>query len=188
MADIQANQWMEDFLVQSPSMAVNIEYPKLLDPLDDALFESDDIFSHNSSCILTVSSTVSSTPPLDVGSKMPANFMSTVSSKLEQLQGADFEPENYDFGVPAEADDSDGSMCRKNKRKLTASQKVAHNRVEKKYRVNINSKIHALQTVIPWLDDVPQSRINKLVVLEKAFEYICYLREQTECVLVKQEE
>lgn len=184
MTDIQANQWMEDFLVQSPSMAVNIEYPKLLDPLDDALFESDDIFSQNSSCILTVSST----PPLDVGTKMPPNFMSTVSSKLEQLQGGNFEAENYDFGMLADADESDGSVSRKNKRKLTASQKVAHNRVEKKYRVNINSKIHALQSVIPWLDDVPQSRINKLVVLEKAFEYICYLREQTECVLVKQEE
>lgn len=44
------------------------------------------------------------------------------------------------------------SRKRKNKKKImTAQQKEIHNKVEKKYRININTKIARLQKVIPWL-------------------------------------
>lgn len=69
------------------------------------------------------------------------------------------------------------------RRRLTDSQKEAHNKVEKKYRVNINSKINSLQEIIPWFsnEDVRMDlKVNKSVVLEKAYDYILYLKEENE--------
>lgn len=72
------------------------------------------------------------------------------------------------------------------RKRLTESQKEAHNKVEKKYRVNINSKINSLQTVIPWFSRENNKRmdlkVNKLVILEKAFDYIVYLQRENEAM------
>lgn len=85
------------------------------------------------------------------------------------------------------------------RRQLTEHQKQAHNRIEKKYRININTKISKLQQIIPWLateettffsqlDDggkcpnrepasnVKKPRLNKSMILEKAIDYILYLQ------------
>lgn len=68
------------------------------------------------------------------------------------------------------------------RRRLTDTQKEAHNKVEKKYRVNINSKINSLQTIIPWFSNDANMcmdlKINKSVILEKAFDYIVYLKSE----------
>jgi twist-like factor len=79
------------------------------------------------------------------------------------------------------------------RKRLTAHQKQAHNKIEKRYRININAKIAGLQQIIPWLcsektafetgdgckpdegADVP--RLNKSMILEKATSYILYLQE-----------
>lgn len=68
------------------------------------------------------------------------------------------------------------------KRRLTDTQKEAHNKVEKKYRVNINLKINSLQTIIPWFANGNEvcmdMKVNKSVILEKAFDYIVYLKAE----------
>lgn len=65
------------------------------------------------------------------------------------------------------------------RKRLTASQKEAHNKVEKKYRVNINAKINCLQTVIPWIAaDSMDSKVCKSAVLEKAYDYITHLQAE----------
>lgn len=80
------------------------------------------------------------------------------------------------------------------RKRLTAHQKQAHNKIEKRYRININAKIAGLQQIIPWVasektafetgdgekpaeevTDVP--RLNKSMILEKATSYILYLKE-----------
>lgn len=87
------------------------------------------------------------------------------------------------------------------KRRLTENQKQAHNRIEKRYRININTKIAKLQQIIPWLateqtafaSTLPEeengkdakdianatskkTRLNKSMILEKAVDYILYLQ------------
>lgn len=122
------------------------------------------------------------------------NLLTT--EKLKQ----EFEEEEED---DADAEDTITSPKRSNsivsKRRLTENQKQAHNRIEKRYRININTKIAKLQQIIPWLateqtafastlpDDntkitVPpnsttkKTRLNKSMILEKAVDYILYLQ------------
>lgn len=91
-----------------------------------------------------------------------------------------------------------GSTATKQKKKraprkrLTPHQKQAHNKIEKRYRININAKIAGLQKIIPWVssektafeigdgskplnDDVP--KLNKSIILEKAMDYILFLQK-----------
>lgn len=85
---------------------------------------------------------------------------------------------------------------RKNPRKrLTDSQKQAHNKIEKRYRININAKIAGLQHIIPSVADEktafetgagldnnpnenPSNKLNKSMILEKATDYILYLQKR----------
>lgn len=105
---------------------------------------------------------------------------------------------------------SSSSGAKKQKKKaprkrLTQNQKEAHNKIEKRYRININSKLARLQQIIPWVaseqstlevlegnknkcknaDDVDDSfgnfpittpKLNKSMILEKAVDYILYMQ------------
>lgn len=80
------------------------------------------------------------------------------------------------------------------RKRLTAHQKQAHNKIEKRYRININAKIAGLQQIIPWLsaektafetgdgakleDGADFPRLNKSMILEKATGYILHLQEK----------
>ncbi|ODV77976.1 HLH-domain-containing protein [Suhomyces tanzawaensis NRRL Y-17324] len=84
------------------------------------------------------------------------------------------------------------SVPRGPRKKLTASQKQAHNKIEKKYRININEKIAGLQKIIPAVANelvgfetvTPENaehgcqRLNKSAILEKATEYILLLQKK----------
>jgi Helix-loop-helix DNA-binding domain. len=88
---------------------------------------------------------------------------------------------------------------RAHRKRLTETQKQAHNKIEKKYRININTKIAALQKIIPWVayektafetgkeeDNTPDNhcnRLNKSMILEKATDYILYLQKNEERIL-----
>lgn len=53
--------------------------------------------------------------------------------------------------------------------------------------MNINSKINSLQTVIPWFGRENSKlrielKVNKLVILEKAYDYIVYLQKENEAM------
>ena len=84
---------------------------------------------------------------------------------------------------------------RTTRKRLTAHQKQAHNKIEKRYRININSKIAKLQQIIPWVATEQTSfdisgnnnnnnkttsnnstKLNKSMILEKAVDYILYLK------------
>ncbi|CAK7897095.1 carbohydrate metabolism regulator Tye7p [[Candida] anglica] len=92
-------------------------------------------------------------------------------------------------------------VCKKRapRKRLTDSQKQAHNKIEKKYRININAKIAGLQNIIPWVAsektafetggnpvkeepteefEVPCNRLNKSMILEKAIDYILHLQQE----------
>ena len=87
----------------------------------------------------------------------------------------------------------------KAKRKVlcsTKNQKSSHNAIEKRYRNNLNSKMAALQKVIPSLQEATsQGQVGdeskdtkeestytyrKAAILTQAIEYIAYLEESTE--------
>lgn len=80
------------------------------------------------------------------------------------------------------------------RKRLTPHQKQAHNKIEKRYRININAKIAGLQQIIPWVacektafeigdgvkvenDETEVPRLNKSMILEKATAYILHLQE-----------
>lgn len=111
------------------------------------------------------------------------------------------EPEEQSLG---EEEDESSSPVDKSKRKraprkrLTQHQKQAHNKIEKRYRININAKIAGIQKIIPWVsnektafeigdvandkdikgDPSPtQPRLNKSMILDKAYSYIIYLQD-----------
>lgn len=88
------------------------------------------------------------------------------------------------------------------KKRLTQHQKDIHNKIEKRYRISINTKIAKLQQIIPWVASEnsspettkpsntdssnndnssnsipkPAARLNKSMILEKAVDYILYLQ------------
>ncbi|EMG46073.1 hypothetical protein G210_3689 [Candida maltosa Xu316] len=81
------------------------------------------------------------------------------------------------------------------RKKLTESQKKAHNKIEKRYRININAKIAGIQKIIPWVafektafetgeegeaeaEAKNNTRLNKSMILEKATEYIIHLQKK----------
>lgn len=84
------------------------------------------------------------------------------------------------------------SKRRASRKKLTESQKAAHNVIEKKYRININTKIERLQKLIPSItteeagfktsnrvnssNDMTVKKLNKSLILDKALEYIEFLQ------------
>ena len=77
---------------------------------------------------------------------------------------------------------------KRGRKRLTAHQKQAHNKIEKRYRININTKIAKLQEIIPWVASEEETgatttataaaapaKLNKSMILEKAVDYILYL-------------
>lgn len=46
---------------------------------------------------------------------------------------------------------ANGKKKRAPRKRLTSHQKQAHNKIEKRYRININTKIAKLQQIIPWV-------------------------------------
>ncbi|AAS52290.1 ADR370Wp [Eremothecium gossypii ATCC 10895] len=88
------------------------------------------------------------------------------------------------------------------RKRLTPHQKEAHNKIEKRYRININTKLAKLQQIIPWVaseatafevDDALRQKssptmmdtatltsatpkLNKSMILEKAVDYILFLQ------------
>lgn len=99
---------------------------------------------------------------------------------------------------------TNGKKKRAPRKRLTSHQKQAHNKIEKRYRININTKIAKLQQIIPWVAseqtafEVGESlkkeegssakematqlcaasatKLNKSMILEKAVDYILYLQ------------
>lgn len=99
----------------------------------------------------------------------------------------------FSLGSPTSSKSSKVSKRRAPRKKLTDSQKAAHNVIEKKYRININTKIEKLQKLIPSIttdeagfktsnrdnstNDISVKKLNKSLILDKALEYIDFLQK-----------
>lgn len=108
----------------------------------------------------------------------------------------DATPRDFPHTVAAESAPvfpSSGSAAKKRPRKrLNASQRQAHNTIEKRYRVKINAKITELNELVPMCvpgklqpearSPVQQganaARLNKSMTLERATDYIAYLKSE----------
>lgn len=88
------------------------------------------------------------------------------------------------------------------KKPMTSVQRKAHNKIERKYRININSKIANLQKLVPWMSEdgvafeidksstsssnganndtnnTPNKRLNKSMILDMVTEYILLLKDE----------
>lgn len=206
------DQWITELLSKSAPMTttnsftegLNLEMSAFDQPVTEfsSILENDDsIFSG-----LSRSSTVSSTPPIKEEEEDPqegkTNLLDGVSAKLLMMQRSnDLTPKALESifdtkDVLKDSVDQAGlgmhrqfsnleavpKKKRSSRKRLTDTQKEAHNKVEKKYRVNINSKINSLQTIIPWFSGDHEismdMKVNKSVILEKAFDYILYLKSE----------
>ncbi|CAL9731503.1 serine-rich protein Tye7p [Monosporozyma unispora] len=178
------------------------------------LFDSD--ASSSSAWFEPLENILSSTTSSSTGSPTATTSITEEEVKLEPIDDSfEFtlnklltqEKLKQEFEDDADAEDAILSPKRSNsivsKRRLTENQKQAHNRIEKRYRININTKIAKLQQIIPWLateqtafasklpednkdfvTDTPtttttttkKTRLNKSMILEKAVDYILYLQ------------
>lgn len=85
------------------------------------------------------------------------------------------------------------------KKPMTLVQRKAHNKIERKYRININSKIANLQKLVPWMsedgvafevdskhltEDISEiqmqsnKKLNKSMILDMVTEYILLLKDE----------
>lgn len=198
------DEWISDFLGKSAPMTSTNSFESLnfamagfepgFQPTEfSSVLENDSVFSSSSR-----SSTASSTPPIkEEEDEFGMTLLNSVSSKLQMMQKRnDLTPralesifdtkdvlkDSVDTPVQKYQYDFLSKRKRSSRKRLTETQKEAHNKVEKKYRVNINAKINCLQTVIPWLrgdQDVPfDAKVNKSVILEKAYDYIVHLQAE----------
>ncbi|ODV85644.1 hypothetical protein CANARDRAFT_188263, partial [[Candida] arabinofermentans NRRL YB-2248] len=88
------------------------------------------------------------------------------------------------------------------KKPMTTIQRKAHNKIERKYRININSKIASLQKLVPWMSnenvafevdstskeesELIQScgkdgkRLNKSMILDVVTKYLVHLKDEND--------
>lgn len=185
-------------LPNDPQSMQNLQ-PQVSNSDLSSFLDTESLFSNSSR-----SSTASSTPPIkeeDNYDELAPDFMNNVSSKLQLMQQKngltpralesifdtkDVLKDTSESGPkPSAVSHSSSKRRRCPRKRLTDSQKEAHNKVEKKYRVNINSKINCLQSIIPWFAAPDQKmpadmKVNKLMILEKAYDYILHLQKENE--------
>lgn len=84
------------------------------------------------------------------------------------------------------------------KKPMTLVQRKAHNKIERKYRININSKIANLQKLVPWMSEdgvafeidsknlnnennnnnQQNKKLNKSMILDMVTEYLLLLKDE----------
>jgi len=86
------------------------------------------------------------------------------------------------------------------KKPMTLVQRKAHNKIERKYRININSKIANLQKLVPWMSQdgvafeisnanssassalneavANNKKLNKSMILDMVTEYVVLLKKE----------
>ncbi|CAH6718318.1 serine-rich protein Tye7p [[Candida] jaroonii] len=159
----------DDSLSSSPQSNYSIDLNMVNNKLNSYDFSS---FNMNFNSINNINSNS------NLDSAVSTNLNSTLNSSMNSI----------------DLNGSRSTIHKKKKRaprkKLTTSQKAAHNIIEKKYRININTKIEGLQRLIPWLtgeetgfrttnckiQNEDCKKLNKSLILDKAIEYIQFLQ------------
>ncbi|GMG18600.1 unnamed protein product [[Candida] boidinii] len=150
----------------------------------------------------------------------PSSRLNSASSI--DSRGSDYSPTNeYSSSIPINSNSiatvpgmnglNESSLTAKKKaatrRRLSQHQKLVHNKIEKRYRININAKIAGLQKLVPWVSgekaafevgDPEQDnfkdeanagqRLNKSMILDVATNYLIHLKSENRknALLVKE--
>ncbi|CAO3631635.1 unnamed protein product [Cunninghamella blakesleeana] len=196
----------------SPTISISPQ-PPFTDMYDmgSILIPSDDIITPTAS-LSTASSTnhsIQTSPSTSTSSLM--NFTHPIiTSPLDQvIQEVDEDEEDDEFNDFNEKRSFSSTSTKNHQQPGLPFKKVAHNAIERRYRNNINDRIKELQQVVPALcremdsdesksmdddeeniedeeDGIPVAKkLNKATILQKATEYIKYLKYSQQ--LLKQE-
>ncbi|EGW32471.1 uncharacterized protein SPAPADRAFT_61540 [Spathaspora passalidarum NRRL Y-27907] len=161
----------KDILKQEPTDTLLPKRKRNATPVESSV----PVSSNESSPMLSKTNTISLSPASSMGSSTSSSEKIEESIKTEKKS----QPRTPKKRAP--------------RKKLTDSQKKAHNKIEKRYRININAKIAGIQKIIPWVAyektafetgeqasdiDANCARLNKSMILEKATDYILYLQQK----------
>lgn len=116
-----------------------------------------------------------------LGFEEPNELVNKASNELsnDQLGEGGDATNDLNREVNIKMEDPSGKLLHKRTRKLTQSQKKAHNQVEKRYRAGINDKIMSLKNLLPsGFDD--SSRMNKSRILDMVHDYLVMLKKSQE--------
>lgn len=197
----ESNEWFDKLISTDPvesststtTAASPLEFSSLFD-LGERAGETESLFPSSTTSLDNTpllkaedfSTALAPVPQLDLQMESaPLSRNSSISS-LASMEGND----NADGSKPVPKP----KKKRAPRKRLTAHQKQAHNKIEKRYRININAKIAGLQQIIPWLsaektafeigdgskpeaEAMNEPRLNKSMILEKATGYILHLQE-----------
>lgn len=191
------DQWVNEILCKSVPISTSTSFTQL-----SSFYDNESIFS-NELFATSLNTSHTSSPPIKMEPVELTPDLDCVNNKLEMLQSNSAQALESIFETndilknPQEEPKYTGCNAPPKKRyprkRLTDTQKQAHNKIEKKYRTNINTKIAGLQKIIPWVaseraafetgkesDDAASElahRLNKSMILEKATDYILHLQQ-----------
>lgn len=128
-------------------------------------------------------------PLLDTGSLTPTSESDSTESSSDYKLGSVSSSEPVDISDIL-VDVSRETPKPHNRRKLSQTQKIGHNKIEKKYRNNINTKLEILHRLVPWNSTTTPNfqgkgdhnklihKVSKSMILDGATEYIKQLIER----------
>ncbi|CCF60407.1 hypothetical protein KAFR_0K00520 [Kazachstania africana CBS 2517] len=160
-------------------------------PLDDVSFvaSNDNVHTNNNSAAAAATSVI--IPDATMFQTMSQDYRQPEIKREEVSHDRKFIKTTINKRAKKETLETVKTCQRK---RLTPKQKQAHNKIEKRYRININTKIAKLQQIIPWVaseqtafevsdaikreqqNKATATRLNKSMILEKAVDYILYLQ------------
>lgn len=191
--------WFDNFLSEGPtenqvSTNSSSTTTTTTSPLEfSSLFDVDD--QNNDDRESLFSSTATSLDNTPLIKAEDGNIQKIPEMQLSQAAQQSFSSSTTTTtaSTPASTEPKKQKKKRAPRKRLTAHQKQAHNKIEKRYRININAKIAGLQQIIPWVasektafetgdgvkieQDGEVPRLNKSMILEKATAYILHLQE-----------
>lgn len=224
--EADSNTWFDKFINDEQGLpAVNsnsntstgspLEFSSLFDrevAETESLFSSNVTSLDNSPMVKTEDVNSMDIPQLDITNSTVSNnnnndnnltrHASTVSMGSVSSDSSESSPNAETGSTPANSSTSKKPKKKRAPRKrLTPHQKQAHNKIEKRYRININAKIAGLQQIIPWVsaektafetgdgqkpdEEADTPRLNKSMILEKATGYILHMQEEEKAMKEK---
>ncbi len=183
------DMWFDNFLAEGENQSNNSSSntTTTTSPLEfSSLFDVDDKNDDRESLFSSTVTSLDNTPLIkaeEMNQQIPNMDLSDVQQDASSSTTT----------TPASTETKKPKKKRAPRKRLTAHQKQAHNKIEKRYRININAKIAGLQQIIPWVasektafetgdgikieQDGEVPRLNKSMILEKATAYILHLQE-----------
>lgn len=204
--------WMNEMIANSAPISqttshTDLSYMQPPNPINfNALFEEATVFSGTDDLTSSNDTSLTNSPVINANTDVILQNLNAANLKLEKqdrfnLDSLETVFETKDIlkeepRIKKEPGVKETKPKRRAPRKkLTESQKKAHNKIEKRYRININAKIAGIQKIIPWValektafetgeeneaeaENRNDSKLNKSMILEKATEYIIYLQKR----------